>query len=96
MFADDLSDAKNAYGAGQFEEAATLLRPLVRQENIEAVYLLARMYEQGDGVEKDLGEAKRLFRIAAEKGNDAAQQRLDIFDAQGADDSVVIEWYLPS
>jgi len=95
-YADDLSDAKSAYGAGQFEEAATLLRPLVRQENIEAVYLLARMYEQGDGVEKDLEEAKRLFRLAAENGNDAAQQRLDIFDAQGADDSVVIEWYLPS
>lgn len=95
-FADDLSDAKNAYGAGQFEEAATLLRPLVRQENVEALYLLARMYEQGDGVEKDLEEAKRLFRLAAEKGNEAAQQRLDIFDAQGDDDSVVIEWYLPS
>ena len=94
--ADDLTDARNAYGAGQFEEAATLLRPLVRQENIEAVYLLARMYEQGDGVEKDLEEAKRLLRLAAKNGNDAAQQRLDIFDAQGEDDSVVVEWYLPS
>ena len=81
--AGDLEDAKNAYGAGQFE-------------NIDATYLLARMYEQGDGVEKDLDEAKHLFRVAAQNGNEAAQQRLDIFDAQGADDSVVIEWYLPS
>lgn len=96
VIADDLEDAKSAYGAGQFEEAANLLRPLVRQQNIHAVYLLAKMYEQGDGVKKDFIEAKRLYRISADKGHEAAQQRLDIFNAQGENDSVVIEWYLPS
>jgi len=94
--ADTLDDAKNAYGAGEFDEAITLLRPLVRQENKEAAFLLGRMYEQGDGIDKDLDEAKRLYRIAAEHGHDGAQQRLDIFDARGADQSVVIEWYLPA
>ncbi|MDX1810597.1 MAG: hypothetical protein R3240_01500 [Gammaproteobacteria bacterium] len=96
VHANTLSDAKDAYGAGQFEEAVTLLRPLVRQKDKDAAYLLGRMYEQGDGVSKDLEEAKRLFKIAAEQGHEEAQQRLDIFDARGADQSVVVEWYLPA
>ena len=94
--AGDLEDAKNAYGAGRFEEATNLLRPLVRQENIEAVYLQARMYEKGDGVNKDMKEARRLYSIAAAGGHESAQQKLDIFNVQSSDKSVVIDWYLPA
>lgn len=94
--ADTLEDAKSAYGAGEFNEAVTLLRPLVREENKDAAYLLARIYEQGDGVAKDIDEAKRLYQIAAKQGHEDAQQRLDIYEAQGDDQSVVIEWYLPA
>ena len=95
-WAGELEDAKNAYGAGRFEEAAKLLRPLVRQENIEAVYLQARMYEKGDGVSKDPKEARRLYSIAAVGGHEAAQQKLDILNVQNTDKSVVIDWYLPA
>jgi len=95
-WAGDLEDAKNAYSSGRFEEAANLLRPLVRQEATEAVYLLARMYEKGDGVGKDIKEAKRLYNIAAAKGHEASQQKLDVFNVQTSDQSVVIEWYLPA
>lgn len=94
--AGDLEDAKDAYGAGRFEEATNLLRPLVRQENIEAVYLQARMYEKGDGVARDMKEARRLYSIAAAGGHEAAQQKLDIFNVQSSDKSVVIDWYLPA
>jgi len=94
--AGDLEDAKNAYGAGRFEEATNLLRSLVRQENIEAAYLQARMYEKGDGVAKDVKEARRLYSIAAAGGHEAAQQKLDIFNVQATDKSVVIDWYLPA
>ena len=95
-YAGDLEDAKSAYGAGRFEEASNLLRPLVRQENIEAVYLQARMYEKGDGVSKDMKEARRLYSIAATGGHELAQQKLDIFNVQSSDKSVVIDWYLPA
>lgn len=94
--AGDLEDAKNAYGAGRFKEATNLLRPLVRQEVIEAVYLQARMYEKGDGVTKDIKEARRLYSIAATGGHEAAQQKLDVFNVQRNDKSVVIDWYLPA
>ena len=95
-WAGELQDAKNAYGAGRFEEAAKLLRPLVRQENVDAVYLQARMYEKGDGVSKDQREARRLYSIAALGGHEAAQQKLDVLNVQNTDKSVVIDWYLPA
>ncbi|MDH5547193.1 MAG: sel1 repeat family protein [Gammaproteobacteria bacterium] len=97
VFADELGDAKNAYGAGEFEEAAALLRPLARDGNPEALYLLGRMYEQGDGVGKDEQEARDLYRQAAEKGHNNAGQRLALFEnSNSGDESVVLEWYLPS
>lgn len=97
LYADDYTDARRAYAAGEFEEAAQLLRPLVKAGMTDAQYMLARMYEQGDGVEKNLNEARRLFKAAAGKGHKDAQQRLAMFEnADTGDESVVLEWYLPA
>lgn len=96
-YADDLEDARRAYGAGEFTEASTLLRPLAREGNVEAQYLLGRLYEQGDGVAKDTAEAKRLYNQAAAKGHKLAGERLAIFgSAQSGEESVALGWYLPA
>lgn len=95
--ADELGDAQRAYGAGEFAEAAALLRPLAREGRVEAQYLLGRMYEQGDGVAKDLDEARRLYQRAAEQGHDDAGQKLALFEnADSGEESVVLEWYMPA
>ncbi len=95
-FSDELNDAESAYATGEFAKAAALLRPLVKAENSDALYLMARMYERGDGVGKDFNEAKRLFQLAAEQGHQKSGQRLEqLADSQNDDDSVVLEWYLP-
>jgi len=95
--ADDLEDARRAYGAGEFGEASTLLRPLAREGNVEAQYLLGRLYEQGDGVAKDESEARRLYQLAAGRGHKLASERLAVVGkSQSADESVALGWYLPA
>ncbi|MDH5217483.1 MAG: SEL1-like repeat protein, partial [Gammaproteobacteria bacterium] len=97
VWAAEIDDAKRAYGAGEFENAAGLLRPLARDGSVEAQYLLGRMYEQGDGVARDEAEAKKLFKLAADQGHDNAGQRLALYEnADSGEESVVLEWYLPA
>ena len=40
--------------------------------DVGAMYLLASMYEQGDGVERDLRLARYWYAIAASNGDEAA------------------------
>ena len=97
VWAAEIDDAKRAYGAGEFENAAGLLRPLARDGSAQAQYLLGRMYEQGDGVARDEAEAKKLFKLAADQGHDNAGQRLALYEnADSGEESVVLEWYLPA
>lgn len=96
LYASDLEDAHRAYGAGEFDEAVSLLGPLVRENNPQAQYLLGRMFEQGDGVKRNTSEAAKLFRLAADQGHDQAKQRLSQLDTTGGEDSVVVDWYLPA
>src|SRR5215469_6165405 len=69
----DLASAKAAYAKKDYAAAFKALTPLVRQGDPEAEVLLGRMYLMGYGVLKDLDEADKLFRAAAERGNADAQ-----------------------
>jgi tetratricopeptide (TPR) repeat protein len=66
--AGPFEDAQAAYRAGQYAQAATLLEPLVKAKNIDAVTLLGYVrYRQGK-----LEEAIKLFELAqasSPKGN---------------------------
>ena len=44
---------------------------------------LARCYELGEGVEKSFKEAKRLYKIAADKGDREAKELLAILRERG-------------
>ncbi len=98
--ASPLEDAEAAYGAGEFREAATLLRPLAVAGDREALFILARLYERGEGVEQDRTQARKYYRLASDKGHRRAGERLaqlEEQDEQGsAQDSVVLDWYLPA
>ncbi|MEK6750335.1 MAG: tetratricopeptide repeat protein [Pseudomonadota bacterium] len=76
VVAGDVEDAYAAYDANDFLEAATLVRPLAREGVADAEYLYGRMFERGEGVVKDIQQAKTLYESAARHGHAKAKQRL--------------------
>lgn len=44
--------------------------------SVEALFNIAELYHAGDGVEKDIPEAKRLYQLAFDKGYSEAASRL--------------------
>ena len=81
--ADSLSDATNAYAAGDYEKAAKLYSPLAKNGNVEAQYNLGVMYRAGRGVAQDYKEARKWYQLAAEQGNALAQFNLGWMYASG-------------
>ena len=67
------------YGHGvkqDYAEAVKWYRKSAAQKIARAQWRLATCYYYGHGVEKNLDEAKSLLRMAAEKGDKVAKQRL--------------------
>lgn len=60
-----------------------LLRPLAEQGDAGAEYNLGVMYGKGQGVQKDLAEAVKWYRLAAAQGVGAAQSNLGQLYANG-------------
>ena len=81
--AEGLRDAVRARGSGRYEEALVILRPLVDQGDPEAQSLLAVMYMNGWGVERDFGQGKDLLEKAASRGNPRAAFSLGRLYATG-------------
>jgi TPR repeat protein len=73
------------------------VRRLAEQGDLQAEVKLARMYEEGQGVQKDFGEALKWYQEAAEHGNALAQGTLGWFyqSGQGVETNfqTAISWY---
>jgi localization factor PodJL len=69
--------------AGAQEEGAELIRRAADQGLAMAQYRLAKMHERGEGVPRDLAEARRWTQRAADAGNRQAIHNLAVFAAQG-------------
>ena len=61
--------------------AAHWFREGAKGGDIGAMYLLASMYEQGDGVDRDLRLARYWYGIAAQNGDEAAPGKVKQLDA---------------
>ena len=72
-----------AYRDGYFEVAFTIFRIEATQGNVEARYLMGRMYAKGEGVVQDHEDAALSFRQAAEQGHAKAQALLGFYYAKG-------------
>jgi uncharacterized protein len=57
-------------------------REAAKGGDVGAQYLLASMYEQGDGVDRDLRLARYWYDIAAKNGDVAAPGKLKELDAR--------------
>jgi uncharacterized protein len=72
-----------AYQRGDYATALELWRPLAAQGNAFASSNLGFMYDVGQGVPQDHGEAAKWYRVAAEQGYAQAQSNLGSMYASG-------------
>ena len=70
--------------AGETVEAARLIRRAANRNQPAAQYRLAKLYESGTGVEKDLVTARELVKRAAQGGNRIAMHDLGIYYTSNA------------
>jgi len=72
-----------AYGRGDYAAALRHWRSEAERGNAAAQHNLSLLYDRGDGVPQNFGEALKWTKAAAEQGNDAAQLRLGMIHAEG-------------
>lgn len=78
---------RDAAAAGWFRRAA-------EQGNGVAAYNLARAYQNGEGVAKDLGEARKWARQAADQGIPHAQLQLGLVILEADHDmKAAVPWF---
>ena len=64
------------FESNNFGEAAALFSVAANRGNASAQYALAHMYEEGNGVPKNLEKATQLYTTAKEKGSKKAEEAL--------------------
>lgn len=68
-----LNEAWTAYNIGNYRKTISLITNLAADGNPRAQVMLGRCYENGLGVEQDLGVAAQWFQLAAEQNDSEAQ-----------------------
>lgn len=63
----------------EYAQAFGYWEPLARDGHLDSQYQIARLYEQGRGVEKDFGAALDWYERAAQKGQGDAQYRIGLY-----------------
>lgn len=79
----DLESGIRAYNQGDYETARKEFAAAAAVKDAQGVHLLASLYYQGHGVEKNLDRAVELFAAAAEKGYRASQANLGLMYQKG-------------
>lgn len=71
-----LGAALLAYEHRDFKKARSLLTPVATRGEVQAQFILGRIYALGLATKKDANEAEKWYRKAAEQGHTRAQFRL--------------------
>src|SRR6266496_4228191 len=79
----DYQKALEAYNAGDYAGALREWRPLAEQGDASAQNNLGVMYENGQGLSKDYGQAHVWYRQAAEQGLPSAQANIGVLYENG-------------
>ena len=79
----DLESGVTAYNKGDYDTARKEFNAAADSKDPMGLHLLASLYYQGHGVEKDLGRAVELFTEAAEKGCKGSQANLGLMYQKG-------------
>jgi len=73
----DFNKGVDAYERGDYATALREMTPFAEQGNAIAQYGLGLIYANGEGIEKNLTEAMKWYRKAAEQGNENALNNLN-------------------
>lgn len=68
-YAASIVAAERAIQQNAYEQALDELRPLAKDGNKEALYLLGKLYLDGTGVERNIEQAQSYFSSAARQGH---------------------------
>jgi TPR repeat protein len=79
----DLAAGREAYRRQDFATALVELHPLARSGTAEAQFLVAMMYSNGFGVQKNREEAANWYGLAARQGHPVAQLHLGFYFRRG-------------
>lgn len=89
--------ARERLDAGDAGAAANLLRRAATRGYAPAQFELGRLYERGEGVERDLNAARSLMERAAAAGNRDAMHALGVYFARGEgaplDEAAAFRWF---
>ncbi|WP_127478626.1 tetratricopeptide repeat protein [Sulfurivermis fontis] len=96
--ADSIDEAAAALDAGDHSRALLLLRPLARDGNMDAQYLLGSLYSSGgNDVAQDGAEAVKWLTRAAEQGHQQAANTLGMMYVSGLgvkmDETEAKKWF---
>ena len=61
----DIEKAMDAYQAGKYQQTAEILKPLAENGNVHAQFMLAKLYENGEGVYQNIQETVKWLKRAA-------------------------------
>jgi TPR repeat protein len=75
-FAQTYEQGRAAYKEDDFKTAFAIFQPLANQGHAQAQFSLAILYDEGEGVQKDIQKAAFWYRKAAEQGHRDAQFNL--------------------
>ena len=81
--ADSLSDAVDAYNAGEYQTAERIFMQFAKQGFADAQFNLALMYDNGKGVPQDYQTVLKWWTSAAEQGFAEAQYSLGLMYDNG-------------
>ena len=93
----DFQKGVTAYDKKDYATALREWKPLAKQGNFSAQYLLGVMYRKGQGVPQDYKTALKWYRLAAKQGNADAQTSLGVMYQTGRgvpqNDKTAVKWY---
>ncbi len=81
-----ISKASKAFSNKEFDEAISLIQPLIDEGNAAATGMLGLAYQYGSGVDKNGQKAIELLQKAVELGDVYAAHNLGRLYMQGTDD----------
>ena len=97
LLANDYEAGLDAFRAGAFQEALQEWQPLAEAGHPNAQHALGKMYEYGQGFERDDAQAASWYEKAAAQNIADAQYRLGVFHDNGwgvaRDPSQAAKWY---
>ncbi|MFO1319149.1 MAG: tetratricopeptide repeat protein [Burkholderiales bacterium] len=76
-------EAVDAYNKGDYAVAAREFRPFAENGQAVAQYILGWLYQNGEGVTRDVTESAKWYRKAAEKGHEDAQYAIGLYCLSG-------------